>query len=971
MKNLITTLSLSLILFFIFTKETKAQIFAGNDTSICAGTSITLNATTSSINSTNTYFYDTVPYAPETYGGTPVPFPGTYWDDVVSSQIQIPFEFCFFGQVFTSCYVGSNGWLSFSPGQPITFTACILPNSGVSVPKNCIMGPWADWNPSYGVGPYVFYYVTGVSPNRKFVVNWDNCPMHACTSNLGKFQIVLCEGSNEIYNHITNKPICTQWSVASTQGIHNFNGTLAYWVPGRNGNQWSAQYESSKFKPIGTISLPQIQWYDTYGNIISNGSSITVNPISTTSYIAGVICSCSGFFIDTVTISIDSTSLSIDYVNTENVDCNGGNTGSIELAANGCVSPFSFLWNTGDTTEYISNLGAGNYFVTISDSGNNVVVDSMTITEPSEIETYSNISNVLITGTTNGSIDLTISGGVQPYSHIWSNGETSEDVYNLSAGLYYVTVIDNNSCTNIEMFEITEPLNSYPPDWPYTVSSTNHTILIPDTAIITMNNTPIDVGDFIGVFYDSLGTLACGGYTIWQNNTTSIAAWGAEVGLNNGFAIGEEFKWKIWDISESTEYEVDATYMPVPPMTDQEFFAINGMSGLTSLFNLSFSSSQQIVLPPGWSFFSTNIIPSEELFDSIFANNVSNVVIVKNYLGQIYWPAYGINFIGNLSIHEGYQISMTNPDILTITGLSIQPENENCNVPSGWSFIPYLRSDPASIVDMLSNISNDIEIVKNYLGLIYWPNYGINTIGNMIPGEGYQIKMNNSNILTYPPNSANISKSNIQIPQPKQFKTTINTGSNMTLGIPKAAWETEPPIDSEIGIYSSEGLLVGSSVFTSENLAISIWGNDELTKKIDGLLENEKFIVKVWNGTNEETLEIENWLQGDELYITNKISIVEKLSTFEIQHSTFQLFQNVPNPFSETTEISFYAPHKAFVEIELFNLLGERIETIHSQNYTAGNHTIIFDRKHLSAGTYFYRLNSGDFSETRIMSVGE
>ncbi|MBT3208234.1 MAG: T9SS type A sorting domain-containing protein [Bacteroidetes bacterium] len=88
-----------------------------------------------------------------------------------------------------------------------------------------------------------------------------------------------------------------------------------------------------------------------------------------------------------------------------------------------------------------------------------------------------------------------------------------------------------------------------------------------------------------------------------------------------------------------------------------------------------------------------------------------------------------------------------------------------------------------------------------------------------------------------------------------------------------------------------------------------------------------------------------------------------------LQNKSISLMQNVPNPFSQTTEISFYIPEKAFVEIELFSLIGEKIETIHSQNYIAGNHTIIFDRKHLSAGTYFYRLNTGDFSETRIMSV--
>ncbi|MBT7039606.1 MAG: carboxypeptidase regulatory-like domain-containing protein, partial [Bacteroidetes bacterium] len=271
----------------------------------------------------------------------------------------------------------------------------------------------------------------------------------------------------------------------------------------------------------------------------------------------------------------------------------------------------------------------------------------------------------------------------------------------------------------------------------------------------------------------------------------------------------------------------------------------------TSFLDTSNIYQQEICIPLGWSFFSSYIIPSEELFDTVFIDIVSNVELVKNYLGQTFWPIYGINLIGDISICEGYQIKMNLSDTLIVTGLSVQPENTDCNISSGWSYISYLRNSPAPIVDMLSNIVSNIEIVKNYSGQTYWPSYNIDLIGNMNPGEGYQIKMNNATTLTYPANSANISKSNIQNPQPNHFKTTINTGSNMTLGIPKIAWETEPPIDSEIGIYSSEGLLVGSSVFTDENLAISIWGDDELTEEIDGLIENEIFVIKIWNDNSE------------------------------------------------------------------------------------------------------------------------
>jgi len=237
----------------------------------------------------------------------------------------------------------------------------------------------------------------------------------------------------------------------------------------------------------------------------------------------------------------------------------------------------------------------------------------------------------------------------------------------------------------------------------------------------------------------------------------------------------------------------------------------------------------------------------------------------------------------------------------------------------------------------------------------------------MDPGEGYQIKMLNATTLTYPANTANVSKSNIQILKPNYFKGVKNTGSNMTLGIPKTAWEIEPQIGDEIGIFCENGKLVGSSVFIGENLAISIWANDDLTEEIDGMIESEKFIIRIWGGENEQILEIENWLEGDEFYGTNKISVAEKLSTFQL--STFQLHQNTPNPFSENTEISFYIYENAFVEIELFDILGEKIETIQAQNYPAGNHSIVYDKKNLQSGVYFYRLSVKDFSATKSLSI--
>jgi serine protease AprX len=60
---------------------------------------------------------------------------------------------------------------------------------------------------------------------------------------------------------------------------------------------------------------------------------------------------------------------------------------------------------------------------------------------------------------------------------------------------------------------------------------------------------------------------------------------------------------------------------------------------------------------------------------------------------------------------------------------------------------------------------------------------------------------------------------------------------------------------------------------------------------------------------------------------------------------------------------------QSFIKLELFNILGDRIETIVAQNYPEGKHSIIFDRKNLPSGIYLYRFSTNGFSESKLMNI--
>lgn len=207
------------------------------------------------------YTVNQIAYTPRPLTGTLVPAV----DDAVYGPFNIGFTFCFWGNPYTQCYIGTNGWLGFSPGQPIAFTSQSLPSTNFLVPKNCIMGPWYDLNPGIaGAMPptpiqYIYYQVYGSAPNRYFVVSWNNSPLYQCIALRGTQQIVIYE-DGRIHNSIMDKRVCAAWAGGTaTQGLHNINGTQAIVVPGRNSTQWTvpvSQPQTWEYIPNITIFVP-------------------------------------------------------------------------------------------------------------------------------------------------------------------------------------------------------------------------------------------------------------------------------------------------------------------------------------------------------------------------------------------------------------------------------------------------------------------------------------------------------------------------------------------------------------------------------------------------------------------------------------------------------------------------------------------------------------------------------------------
>ena len=193
----------------------------------------------------------------------------------------------------------------------------------------------------------------------------------------------------------------------------------------------------------------------------------TATPTASTSYTVTISAgACSTSLSTAVTVS----SISLSAVTTRPL-CQGQVNGAINLSASGGTAPYAYSWTGPNgfqaTTEDLVNVAAGTYTVTVNDAASCVRTQSFNVGSPAALAITLAPSilpfgqNIACHGSSTGSLDLSISGGTAPYSIAWTgpNGFTSssEDLTNLPAGTYNVTVTDVNGCTATGERTMSEP----------------------------------------------------------------------------------------------------------------------------------------------------------------------------------------------------------------------------------------------------------------------------------------------------------------------------------------------------------------------------------------------------------------------------------------------------------------------------------------------------------------------------------
>ncbi|MBM3917876.1 MAG: hypothetical protein FJ349_09775, partial [Sphingomonadales bacterium] len=164
---------------------------------------------------------------------------------------------------------------------------------------------------------------------------------------------------------------------------------------------------------------------------------------------------CTYQFVTTVTQPVGPLTINAAI---SNIGCYGSQAGNIDVTMTGGTPGYTYQWNNTQTTQDLSNLNPGLYSLLVYDANGCFTTDTFQITQVGSPMTLQITgTNVVCYGGNNGTINLTVNGGVSPYQYAWSNGATTQDLSGLLAGTYSVNVTDANQCVVSTFLTITSP----------------------------------------------------------------------------------------------------------------------------------------------------------------------------------------------------------------------------------------------------------------------------------------------------------------------------------------------------------------------------------------------------------------------------------------------------------------------------------------------------------------------------------
>lgn len=289
-------------------------------------------------------------------------------DDAVTGQIPIGFDFNFYGNVYNTAVIQTNGIVGFGPFTFTGFSPFSIP--ALTAPNNYIAGIFADIDIRFG--GTITYATIGTAPNRQFVVNYSNVVPYNGGSSAGtgtaSFQIVLNE--NGSFNIIISQFSANWYSSISTSlatsGSENIDGTIAFPVPLRNSTDWPGIVPTNRdCHTFVSSACTFVRWQEG-ATVLTTNPVLNVSPTTTTPYTAVWNCGGNECSDETIVTVLPSSIIKSNVI--DNTNCVFPN-GIINLVTDNLNAPsytVNYLQNGTPASQTINltsqNIAPGDTF---------------------------------------------------------------------------------------------------------------------------------------------------------------------------------------------------------------------------------------------------------------------------------------------------------------------------------------------------------------------------------------------------------------------------------------------------------------------------------------------------------------------------------------------------------------------------------------------------------------------------------
>lgn len=397
------------------------------------------------------------------------------------------------------------------------------------------------------------------------------------------------------------------------------------------------------------------------------------------------------------------------------------------------------------------------------------------------------------------------------------------------------------------------------------------------------------------------------------------------------------------------------------------------------------NKTKECTLVAGWNLVSWNVDTKTDSIEAVLASLAGRISVVLGFEGGglTFDPALKqfstLWFTDHLS---GYWIKITDgPSItLRVTGMAVAPSTA-IPVTAGWNLVSYLPDASLPTADALASLGSNLILAYGYdNGVKFYMQGsacgGPTCLATMDPCHGYWVKVLQNGSLTYPggiPGAPIFASENpnivaARLAAPSDITPSLNWvnmyGGNLTLNGERVAAGTK------IGAVTLSGTKVGSFTMTESGKFgfMPVYAQTTNDGSADGLQAGDQFRLTVNGVETEQTF---TWTaNGDRV----EVSALSAKTTGGTIPGSYSLSQNYPNPFNPSTTISFTLPAAGQARLEVIDILGRHVATVFDGTANAGQNQVVWDGRNangesVASGIYLYRLNSGNFTESKKMML--